>query len=71
MGTLGQAIRKARVDHQMAQKALRERIGVSQKQMSAIEHDKVDPRWSTVVKIARALKLPLDAVINGNGQAHG
>jgi DNA-binding XRE family transcriptional regulator len=60
MGTLGQAIKKARIDRRMPQKELRELVGVSQKQMSAIELDKADPRWSTVVKIAKVLRVKLD-----------
>jgi DNA-binding XRE family transcriptional regulator len=71
MGTLGQAIKKARIDRRMPQKELRERVGVSQKQMSAIELDKADPRWSTVVKIAKALGVSLETFTNGSGQTHG
>jgi DNA-binding XRE family transcriptional regulator len=71
MATLGQAIKKARIDRRMQQKELRELIGVSQKQMSAIELDKVDPRWSTVVKIARALRMRLDDLVAGNRESPG
>jgi DNA-binding XRE family transcriptional regulator len=71
MATLGQAIKKARIDRRMQQKELRELIGVSQKQMSAIELDKVDPRWSTVVKIAKALRMRLDDLVAGNGESPG
>jgi DNA-binding XRE family transcriptional regulator len=62
-------IKKARIDRQMSQKTLWERVGVSQKQMSAIELDKADPRWSTVVKIAEALGVTLESLKNGNGQS--
>lgn len=70
METLGQAIKKARIDRRMPQKELRQRVGVSQKQMSAIELDKADPRWSTVVKISRVLGLALDALANSTGGVH-
>jgi DNA-binding XRE family transcriptional regulator len=64
MNTLGQVIRKARIDFNMSQRELQRAIGMSQKQLWAIEYDRVDPRWSTVVKIARVLKLPLDDMVH-------
>ena len=63
MGTLGQNIVKARVDKRWKQKDLVEKAGLSQKYLSQIELDKVDPRVSVVVRIAEALGVSLDALL--------
>ena len=63
MGTLGQNIVKARVDKRWKQKDLVEKAGLSQKYLSQIELDKVDPRVSVVVRIAAALGASLDALL--------
>ena len=70
MGTLGQTIKKLRIDRRMAQKDLQAQIGISQKQLSAIELDKVDPKWTTVVRIAKALRVTLDELASSNGASH-
>jgi transcriptional regulator with XRE-family HTH domain len=63
MDTLGQAIRKARIDQRLQQKALVERTGISQKYLSQIENDRVDPNFGLVQRIAKALKISLDAYL--------
>jgi len=68
MSTLGREIRKARIDKGWKQKELVEASGLSQKYLSEIEADKVDPRWSIVKRIARALDVSLDAL--GEMRAH-
>jgi DNA-binding XRE family transcriptional regulator len=70
MGTLGQTIKKLRIDRRMAQKDLQAQVGISQKQLSAIELDKVEPKWTTVVRIAAALRVPLDELAKSNGGGH-
>jgi transcriptional regulator with XRE-family HTH domain len=60
MGTLGQNIVKARVDNRMKQKDLMEKADLSQRYLSALEHDKVDPRLSVLVRLADALEVSLD-----------
>jgi transcriptional regulator with XRE-family HTH domain len=44
MGTFGQNVVKIRVDKRMKQKDLQEKSGLSQRYLSAVENDKVDPR---------------------------
>jgi len=60
MSTLGREIRKARIDKGWKQKELWQAAGLSQKYLSEIESDKVDPRFSIVQRIATALGISLD-----------
>ena len=60
MMSLGREIKKARIDKGWQQKDLREATGLSQKYLSEVELDKVDPRFSIVKRIARALEISLD-----------
>ena len=62
MVSFGREIKKARIDKGWNQKELQDVTGVSQKHISAIELDKVDPRWSMVKRLARALNLSLDTL---------
>ena len=62
MISLGREIKKARIDKGWNQKALQDATGISQKHISAIELDKVDPRWSLLQRIALALDLPMDRI---------
>jgi transcriptional regulator with XRE-family HTH domain len=55
MMSLGREIRKARIDKGWQQLDLREATGLSQKYLSEIENDRVDPRFSIVKRIALAL----------------
>jgi transcriptional regulator with XRE-family HTH domain len=55
MHSLGQKITIARISKGLKQKELADKAGLSQKYVSQIEHDHVDPRWSIVVRIATAL----------------
>lgn len=65
MATLGQNIVKARVDKRMKQQDLLQKAGLSQRYLSAVENDKVDPRISVVRRIARALGVTVDALLVG------
>lgn len=58
--SLGKNIRKARIDRGMKQMDLQERTGLSQKYLSQIELDKVEPRFRIVQQIANALAVSLD-----------
>ena len=60
MVSLGREIKKARIDKGWNQKTLQDVTSVSQKHISAIELDKVDPRWSMVKRLAGALEISLD-----------
>jgi transcriptional regulator with XRE-family HTH domain len=63
MGTLGQNVVKARVDKRWKQKDLVEKSGISQKYLSQIELDKVDPRVSVLVRLADALGVRTDELL--------
>jgi predicted transcriptional regulator len=65
MSTLGQNMIKIRVDKRLKQKDLQERSGISQRYLSALEHDKVDPRLSIVLRIAEALEVKVCVLILG------
>lgn len=60
MMSLGREIKKARADKGWQQKDLHEATGITQKYLSEIELDKVDPRFSIVQRIANALGVSLD-----------
>ncbi len=60
MMSLGREIKKARIDKGWKQQDLQVATGLSQKYLSQIELDKVDPRFSIVKRIARALGVSID-----------
>jgi len=62
MTRLGKEIRKARIDRDWNLAHLEEATGIAFRHLSAIERGEIDPRWSTVLKLARALDLNLDVV---------
>lgn len=62
MVSLGREIKKARIDKGLNQKDLQAITGISQKHISAIETDSVDPRWSMMKRLACALDLDLVAL---------
>ena len=66
MTTLGREIKKARAALGWRQTKLQEATGISQKYLSRIENDHVDPSWSFVLKIARALNMDLRALCEGD-----
>jgi predicted transcriptional regulator len=61
---LGREMKKARAGLGMKQKDLQEATGISQKYLSRIENDRADPGWNTVIRIARALQLNLQAFVH-------
>jgi transcriptional regulator with XRE-family HTH domain len=66
---LGRAIRKARIDQDMRQCELCVAAGLSQKYVSDIERGKVDPRWSVVERLARALGVSLNQLGKDGNEA--
>src|SRR5262245_25317846 len=62
MTTLGREIKKARTALGWRQHQLQAATGISQKYLSRIETDHVDPSWSFVLRIARVLNLELRAL---------
>lgn len=61
--TLGREIKKARIEKGWKQKDLQEHTGLSQKYLSQIENDAVDPRVSILRKIAIALGASTDTLL--------
>ena len=55
---LGMAIKKARIEQGVSQQALETLTGIDFRHLSAIERGDIDPRWSTVLKLAHALDPP-------------
>jgi DNA-binding XRE family transcriptional regulator len=60
---LGSGIRRARIDKGWQQQDLQEATKISQTYLSKIEHNKVDPSISIVQKIARALGVSIDRLV--------
>jgi len=65
MISLGKEIRKARIDKSMSQQELSALTGLSQKHLSALECDQMMPKWPTIVTLALALDLDLNALALG------
>jgi len=63
MNTLGKEIKKARIDKGLKQKDLMALTGLSQKHLSLIENDDVDPGVSVLRKIALALGVSADTLL--------
>jgi transcriptional regulator with XRE-family HTH domain len=57
--TLGKLLRATREQKGLTQKDLAERLGVRQRQISDLERSAMDPRFSTVQDVARALEMEL------------
>lgn len=71
MGTLGQNLRHVRIDRRLLQKDVCAKAGLSQKYLSEIELDKVDPRVSVVQRLAEALGCSVNDLVGctpRNGQ---
>jgi transcriptional regulator with XRE-family HTH domain len=56
---LGEAIRELRMEVGLTQEELAHRTGITVSQVSRIERGQVDPRWTTVKRIAHGLGLRL------------
>ena len=54
---IGKNLRQLREDRLLTQAELGDVAGVSRDQVSRIERDEVDPRFSTIRKLARALEV--------------
>jgi DNA-binding XRE family transcriptional regulator len=61
---LGPAIAQARKALGLKQQDLQHMTGISQKYLSKIENERADPGWKTVIRIARALQLNLQAFVH-------
>ena len=63
MTTLGKEIKKARIEKGLKQKDLQILTGLSQKHLSQVENDAVDPSTSVLRKIALALGVSADTLL--------
>ncbi len=61
--SLGREIQKVRIDKGWKQKDLREALEISQKHMSRIENDDVDPSVSLFRRICVALDVSADRLL--------
>lgn len=61
--TLGARVREVREDAGLSQEMLASRSGLHEKHVSEIERGRRDPRFSTIVKLARGLAMPLTALM--------
>ena len=52
---IGRSVRANRVARFWTQKQLAKEAGISQKALSKIENDEVEPRFSTIIRLAKAL----------------
>src|SRR5262245_16853882 len=60
--SLGHALRVAREQKGLTQRALADKLGLRQRQVSDLERAAMDPRFSTVQDVARALELEVALV---------
>ena len=63
--SFGRRVYKMRRDLDMTQEDLADRLGASRSHISAIEHDKVEPKLETMQKVAKAFKISLDVLLKG------
>jgi DNA-binding XRE family transcriptional regulator len=63
--TLGAAILRIRREQGLQQQDLVAKSGLSQRYLSAVENDKVDPRLSIVHRIATGLHVTIDELLRG------
>lgn len=54
---IGEKVRRERVKRFWTQERLSTEAGITQKALSQIESDKVEPRFSTIIRIAKALDI--------------
>lgn len=56
-------VRKARIERGLSQEALGDSAGLHRTEISLLERAAREPRLSTIVRLARALKLPPAALL--------
>lgn len=63
LAELGRRLKRARVDAELTMRALGERIGISQAQISQIEAGLSAPSLTTLFRLSRALRVPLSELM--------
>ncbi len=64
---IGRKLKEQRTRRFLTQEALAKKAAISQKQLSKIENDEVEPRFSTILKLAEALNIEPETFLEGNG----
>jgi len=67
---LGEMIRKARKEKNLTQEELGKLVGVQKAQISKIENNTKDVRFSTIMKVFAALKASVKMSIDFNTNSH-
>ncbi len=65
---LGDAIRKARKAKNLTQQQLGDLVGVQKSQIAKIENSTTDARFSTVIKVFKALQAKVNFTVELNDQ---
>jgi transcriptional regulator with XRE-family HTH domain len=63
---IGRRLRAERTKRFLTQAQLAQKAGISQKQLSKIENDEVEPRFSTILSLADALGVDPEIFLEGN-----
>jgi len=61
---IGQSVRAERIKRFWTQERLAKESGISQKALSKIETNEVEPRFSTILRIAEALSIDPSELVN-------
>jgi transcriptional regulator with XRE-family HTH domain len=64
---IGRRLRTERTRRFLTQEQLAQKAGISQKQLSKIENDEVEPRFSTILSLADALGVEPEIFLEGDG----
>jgi len=67
---LGEMIKKARKENNLTQEQLGKLVGVQKAQISKIENNTKDVRFSTIMKVFAALKASVKMSIDFNTNSH-
>ncbi len=70
MDILGEMIKKARIEQKLTQAQLGTLVGVQKAQISKIENNTKDVRFSTVLKVFEALKARVKMTIDFSSNSH-
>lgn len=65
LGRVSHNVRAARVGHRMTQELLARRSGLHRTEIGKLENSERLPRLDTAVKLATALEIPLDRLVEG------
>jgi len=67
---IGEIIRKARVEQNLTQEQLGQMIGVQKAQISKIENNTKDVRFSTILRVFEALKAKVNLTVELDSHQH-